>query len=376
MLRGNAPTGSVMTPETPFIPGARLSEVLYREAVAPILARRYPSLPHSAALIGYGSDVLGYDTVRSMDHEWGPRLLLFIPDAEASRLAPEIHEHLRHKLPKHVLGFSTHFGSTVETGTRTMQRTDDGPVEHKVEILSLIAFLRDRFGLDGYRDLTPVDWLTLTDQALLELTAGAVFHDGLGELQPMRAALAYYPDQIWRYRLAAEWARIGELEAFVGRTAEVGDEIGSALVTASLTRDVMRLAFLMERRYAPSPKWFGTAFVRLPCGPELARHLDAALAARSWPDREQGLTAAYRIIASMLNTLEITSPRSVEPTPFFGRPFLVIHGGEFATAIRETITDRDVLALPRDVGGIDQFVDSTAVLCHYRARLSTFYRTT
>lgn len=373
MLRGHAPTWGVMTPETPFIPGVRLSETLYRKAVAPILARSHPLLPYSAALIGYGSDVLGYDTARSMDHEWGPRLLLFIPDAVALRLTPEIHEILRHELPKSVDGFPTHFGPTVETGTRSMQPITDGPVEHKVEILSLTAFLRDRFGIDGFKTMTPVDWLTFTDQALLELTAGAVFHDGLGELLPMRAALAYYPDQIWRYRLAAQWARVGGLEAFAGRTADVGDEIGSALVTASLARDVMRLAFLLERRYAPYPKWFGTAFARLRCGPELGRHLVVALAAHSWREREQGLTAAYRIVATMHNALHMTPPLASEPTPFFERPFLVIHGEEFAAAIRRTITDPAVLALPRDAGGIDQFVDSTAVLCHHRSRLSSFY---
>lgn len=358
---------------TPFIPGLRLSEVLYREAVAPILARHYPGLPHSAALIGYGSDVLGYDTARSMDHEWGPRLLVFVPEADAPRLAPEIHELLRHELPPDVHGFSTHFASTVEAGTRSMRPAVAGPIEHKVEIHGLTAFLRDRFGMDGYTDLDPVDWLTLSDQALLELTAGAVFHDGLGTLGPMRAALASYPDQVWRYLLAAQWARIGELEAFVGRTAEVGDEIGSALVTAALVRDVMRLGFLLERRYAPYPKWLGTAFARLRCGPGLRPHLDAALAARSWPERERGLTAAYRIVAGMQNALGITAPIPVEPTPFFSRPFLVIHGGDIAAAIRETITDPAVRALPRDAGGLDQFVDSTSVLTHHRARLRPFY---
>ena len=104
-----------------------------------------------------------------------------------------------------------------------------------------------RYGLPGYRNLAPVDWLTTTDQALLELTKGAIFHDGLDELRPMQATFAYYPDQIWRYRLAAQWARIGEMVAFVGRTAEVGDEIGSRLTATLLVRDLMRLAFLMER---------------------------------------------------------------------------------------------------------------------------------
>lgn len=61
-----------------FVPGLRLCGLCYEEAVRPILATTFPALTYSAALIGYGSDVLGYDTVRSTDHEWAPRLLLFV----------------------------------------------------------------------------------------------------------------------------------------------------------------------------------------------------------------------------------------------------------------------------------------------------------
>ena len=39
----------------------------------------------------------------------------------------------------------------------------------------------------------------------VELTAGAVFHDGLGDLTRLRAAFARYPRDIVLYKLAAEW---------------------------------------------------------------------------------------------------------------------------------------------------------------------------
>ena len=198
-----------------FIPGLRLAEIFYRDAVAPILDSHYPSLVYSAALIGSGSDVLGFDTARSMDHEWGPRLQLFLSDADAPRLGPEIHERLRQELPSEVAGISTHFAEGDEAGIRHLRPHTGGPVEHKVRVETVAGFLRDDYGLSGYRDLDPVDWLTTTDQVLLELTKGAIFHDGLDELRPMRAAFACYPDQIWRYRLAAQWARIGEMVAFV-----------------------------------------------------------------------------------------------------------------------------------------------------------------
>ena len=82
----------------PFIQGLELSERFYREAVAPILARRFPQLVHSAALIGPGSDVLGFDTPQSMDHDWGPRLLLFLSEAEAAPRSGAIAEALRREL--------------------------------------------------------------------------------------------------------------------------------------------------------------------------------------------------------------------------------------------------------------------------------------
>lgn len=43
-----------------FIPGLTLCGDFYREAVRPILDDAFPGLPHSAALIGSGSEVLGF----------------------------------------------------------------------------------------------------------------------------------------------------------------------------------------------------------------------------------------------------------------------------------------------------------------------------
>ena len=65
-----------------FTPGLELSGSFYREVVRPLVAGR----EHAAALLGWGSDVLGFDTARSTDHGWGPRLLIFVDRAEAAEL--------------------------------------------------------------------------------------------------------------------------------------------------------------------------------------------------------------------------------------------------------------------------------------------------
>jgi hypothetical protein len=353
---------------TDFVPGLQLSEALYREAVAPILAHEFPGLVHSAARIGTGSDVLGFDTVRSTDHEWGPRLLLLLSETDAATRGPAIVETLRHSLPRAIRGYPTNFGPTHEAGVSVLQPVEGGPVEHKVEVITLSQFLQERLGIASANELDVLDWLTFSEQALLEVTAGAVFHDGLGTLTETRRLLAYYPHDIWLYLLAAQWARIAQQEPFVGRAGEVGDELGSALIAAELVQDVMRLGYLMERRYAPYSKWFGTAFARLACGTRLTPQLDAVLSARGWQDRQQHLVLAYEIVAAIHNDLGITEPLPTQASQFHGRPFLVIQAGEFADAIREQIRDERVRNLPEAIGSVDQFVDSTDVLSNTAVR--------
>jgi len=73
-----------------FVPGLRLSEMFFREAVQPILEGRFPGLPYSAGLMGTGSEVLGYDTPLSMDHAWGPRVILFLGAGDVSIYKEEI----------------------------------------------------------------------------------------------------------------------------------------------------------------------------------------------------------------------------------------------------------------------------------------------
>lgn len=147
----------------------------------------------------------------------------------------------------------------------------------------------------------------------------------------------------------------------MGRAGHVGDEIGSSIIAARLVRDVMRLAFLMEREYAPYAKWFGTAFRRLRCAAELSPHLEGALHARSWQERERHLAPAYEVVARMHNELAITEPLPTATRHFFNRPFRVIALHGHSAAIMSRIEDPAVRRLTTGsmIGSIDQFSDST-----------------
>lgn len=303
--------------------------------------------------------MLGYDTARSTDHDWGPRLQLFLAEEDDDRYAAEIVERLCWTLPGSFRGYSTHFGAPDAEGVRLAEGRREGPVEHRVAVGTVRDLFESTLGVDPTGDLHAADWLCLPEQRLLELTEGSVFHDGLSELASLRAKLAYYPKDVWLYRLAAQWKRISQEQAFVGRAGEVGDDLGSALIASRLVRDVMRLCFLMERRYAPYSKWFGTAFARLNCGSTLVPVLRAVVRAPSWREREEALVPAYEPIARMHNALGITPP--IEPciANFHSRPFRVINADDFVAALLEAVMDPEVRAIPGLFGGVDQFADST-----------------
>jgi hypothetical protein len=351
--------------ETPFIQGLQLSNDFYWEAVRPILDAGFGDLPHAAALIGSGSEVLGFDDVISSDHHWGPRVMLFLKERDHAAYAGAISEMLRHKLPYEFRGYPTGFSDPDpnDSGVQHLQHTQSGPINHRVDLLTMRGFIRDYLNFDIDQPLEAADWLTFPQQKLRTLTAGAVYHDGIG-LEDGRARFAWYPRDAWLYLLVAGWARIGQEEHLMGRAGLVGDELGSALMGSRLVRDVMRLAFLMERQYAPYPKWFGTAFKGLACAKTLADPLFKAQTAPTWQEREEHLVDAYEIIARMHNGLGITDPLPEKARQFFGRPFRVIALHGFSDALIAQIQDPAVqqIAQRRPIGSVDLFSDSTDLL--------------
>ncbi|MFF5983888.1 DUF4037 domain-containing protein [Streptomyces olindensis] len=355
-------------PGAPFMPGIELSEVLYEEAVAPILRDAFPGLRHAAARIGSGSEVLGFDTSRSADHEWGPRLEIFLTAEDRARHGDAVRRVLAERLPKEIRGWPTHFQESDDPldPVGRMQSTD-GPVNHRVDVHDVDGWLTEQLGVrSAGAEPTTREWLAMPQQRLAETTGGAVFHDGLGTLTDVRRRLAWYPEQVWRYLLACQWQRVSREEAFVGRCAEVGDDIGSAVVAARLVRDLMRLCLLLERRYAPYSKWLGSAFGQLPVAESLKPALRGALAATDHRTREAHLCDAYEAVAALQNASGLHRPVDPKRRPYHARPFQVLRAERFAQALAETVTDRD-LRTSALVGSVDQWADSTDLLDQPRA---------
>src|SRR5829696_1463660 len=343
---------------TPFLPGAELGGRFYAQVVRPLLEETFPGLPHAAGHLGGGSDVLGHDTPMSRDHDWGPAVTLFLPD-DAAGQGPAISAALSRRLPADFLGHPTTFAPhPADPGNEVMTT---GGATHRIRTTTVRAFACQQLGWDPIGPPAAADWLSFPQQQLLSVTAGRVHHDGVGELTALRHRLGWYPVDVWRYLLAAGWTRLGQEEHLMGRAGYVGDELGSAIIGARLVRDLMALGFLLERRYAPYPKWFGTAFRELSCAPLLEPLLQEMLQAAAWPERQDAYAAAAEALLWQQNQLGLAAPLPARAGIFFGRPFWVIWGGRVAAALVDRISDAEVrrLTARRLIGGIDQWSDST-----------------
>jgi len=342
-------------PDPVFMAAADLNRAFYAEVVRPLLRAE----PHAAALLGWGSDVLGYDTGRSTDHGWGPRLLLFL---EHEHAIADVQRVLDTRLPQRYRGWPVRFG------------WDAVPVTHHVTVTTLPHWLLDQLGVDATAGITVLDWLLTPQQRLLGVVAGEVYADHGGALGELRHALSWFPDDIWRWLLACQWHRLAQDEAFVARTTEVGDETGSRIVAARLVRDMMRLALLLDRRYAPYSKWLGTAFARARHGDGLPKYLAGALHAPDVAARGSALAAAYTALARRHNHAGLTRPLDPATGSYHERPAQVLMADRFAEACLATVTDPALRTLPL-IGAVDQVVDNTDVLSNpaiYR-RLAGLY---
>lgn len=345
-----------------FVPGLELSERFFHEVVKPILDRISPQLAYSAAKLHRGSEVLGFDTEQSMDHDWGPsKIDIFVREDEWANCAAKIEKLLSQELPDEFHGLPTRFLSPEEDGGK-LAFSQEGMARHRIRVTTVDRFFREYIGLNPLEEIRPVDWLLIPPQFLCTIRSGKVFHDGLGTLTEAKNRLSWYPRDIWLYLLACQWRRIEQEEPFMARCGDVGDELGSRLVAARLVNEIMRLCFLMERQYWPYYKWFGSAFARLQCADVLKPILDAVFKSENWKERESHLSSAYLYLAELHNSLELTEYVEPRIDSFHTRPYQVPHSERFVAALNSEIVDPRVRELPLHLGGIGQYVDSTDVL--------------
>jgi hypothetical protein len=136
--------------EPRFINGIDLARAYWHEVAAPILDELLPGIPRAAARIGAGSDVLGFDTERSTDHGWGPRVVVLLANGSdpGREQRTELLKAIDARLPATFRGFPTRFSATGE-----------GPDRHQITLTTVSEWFTRHLGFDALAEISDEDWL-------------------------------------------------------------------------------------------------------------------------------------------------------------------------------------------------------------------------
>jgi hypothetical protein len=284
--------------------GLELSEKFYFEIIKPIVLEHIPELNGKIAsgLIGYGSDVIGNDDEYSNDHEWGPRALLFLSEESHGEYGKRLYDLLNSKLPNIFEGYPTRFIGT-DVGF-VMNEKEKG--KHHISVTYPERFLELTIGIKGLPTKS-IDWLSISEQRLLEFTAGRIYEDEIGRISKFRNDLHYFPDEIWLFRLAFALESLGWEDDLIFMCGLRRDSLSMHINAMKTIERLMRLSFLLNKKYAPlSPKWLHREFMKLPeISNAIGDNLERIAVGQDYQEKTDALNEIYETTLSFLESLDI-----------------------------------------------------------------------
>lgn len=224
--------------------GLEICEKYYLEYGKSMLENEFADILDKLAvgLFGSGSECFGFDDEISQDHDFEPAFCIFIPDESVIDRKTEFRlERAYAKLPKEFMGIKKGFLSPVGGSRHGVIRTSD--------------FVMSKTGTkDGI--LTPMNWLMLDENSLLEMTNGKMFFDGLGEVTKIREMLSYLPEDIRLKKLAGNLLIMAQAGQYnYPRCIAHGESGAAQLAVFEFVRAAINVIFLLNKRYVPYYKW-------------------------------------------------------------------------------------------------------------------------
>ena len=259
------------------------SERLYLEKGARMIHEKFPDYESriAAGVCGEGSELLGYDDEISRDHDYGIGFCLWLTDEDYAKIGDALQKEY----------------------LKLIQAEEPSRLDYRRGVCTVRAYYQRILGIplgEDYEGLTAGQWFQLQEHAIATAINGKVFRDDLGAFTRIREDLkAYYPDRIWKMRLANSAHDFAQYaQANYSRCMGRGDLVTAELCKAKGMEAAMDMAFLISRTYGPYYKWKYRALRDIPGCAKLAELLGelaiTAPQADAWAD--------YNYDARSLNT--------------------------------------------------------------------------
>lgn len=195
------------------------------------------------ALVGTGSECLGFDDVISEDHDFTKRCQLFLP--------ADIYETNKERLQSY---FKNYAYGTVQ--------------------VECISEFYQRYTLYPEGPQCEKEFRRVPQDLLCTATNGEVFLDNFGSFTHIRQRLlAYYPEDIRLRKIAYELNQLAQSGQYnLPRMLQRGDTIAASLALHQFVHHYMLLVHLFNKSYAPFYKWLYRHSCTLPILGNTVKH--------------------------------------------------------------------------------------------------------
>ena len=274
--------------------GFDLCQTYFRQVGFPAIERNLPEcIPRLAVGLSGGSQSHRNDDEISRDHSWGPGFTVWLVQEDYDQFAEPL-QAILDTLPHEYLGYRW---------AKPRQSTS-----HVAEVS---RHIRSVVGCEAPPEAT-IDWLHIPEEYLFEITPRKIFHDATGEVTRRFESFTEYPEDVWKKRLSAcltwmwEWGR-----KHLHRAERRGDLITASLYWSRFAIYAMKVAFLLNRRYAPYHKWLYREFLKLEAiVPQVCPLLD-----EGFQKMEGRIEIESRIEAIYMDYLQQLGYKPEEPKP-------------------------------------------------------------
>ena len=267
------------------------SRRLYEQGVAPMIRRKFPEYESriAAGMAGEGSDCFGYDDRISQDHDYGVGVCLWLTDEDAKQIGSALQSAYQQAAAMWLSG-NRAAGASPEGQSGRLHHLHQ---RRGAQTIRQFYYANLNVMIDPAEPaVTDGIWFYTDEWRFAAAVNGAVFRDDLGQFTRIRELLLrYYPDRIWRMRLAnALHNYASAMQANYARYMARKDPVAAAFCKTRSIDAAMDILFLIRRRFAPYYKWKFRAFQDLEGSGEIAELLEKAAVMEpdpsAWEDHE------------------------------------------------------------------------------------------
>lgn len=219
----------------------------YVEYGKPFLQEKFGAYEKRIAvgLVGEGSDCFGFDDAVSMDHDYGIGFCMWLIKEDYDKIGEKLEQEYETLLSDSAEEFLKRHGE------ENIQFSKQMFLDKRRGVFEIEAFY------ETLLDAPLSSWETQPEDKLAATINGEVFRDESGVFTGIRKKIEeYYSDNVWRMRLAQELHYFSQYaQSNYTRMMARKDVVTAAVCVGKGLESAMKIAYLLNRQYAPYYKW-------------------------------------------------------------------------------------------------------------------------